>query len=141
MRNLLGSGLTHVLRPGRRRSAGSHSVGASVRGMADEAEAAPGGQGELAAVRARIDQLDAELVRLLTLRQVQVSRAASLKKDAAAVHAPARQAEVLERVRQRATAEGLDPDVAEQIWRAMIAGFVSLELREHEAARAADDGR
>lgn len=98
----------------------------------------PGGRDDLAAVRARIDQLDEQLVRLLALRQVQVSRAALLKRDAAAVHAPARQAEVLERVRVVAAAEGLDPDVAEQIWRAMIAAFVDLELREHEAGRAAD---
>jgi len=109
--------------------------------MGEEAATGPTGQADLAAVRACIDRLDEELVRLLALRQVQVSRAASLKEDAAAVHAPARQAEVIGRVRSMATAEGLDPDVAEQIWRAMIAGFVALELREHEAARAADDRR
>ncbi len=90
---------------------------------------------DLIAVRSRIDQLDDELIRLLALRQVQVARAAVIKRDSAAVHAPARQAEVIARVRQRSLAEGLDTDVAEQIWRAMIAGFVSLELRQHEAAK------
>lgn len=96
---------------------------------------------ELREVRSRIDGLDQELVRLLALRQTQVSRAALLKADVAAVHAPARQAEVIARVREMASREGLDSDVAEQIWSAMIAGFVRLELREHEAAEGREAER
>lgn len=100
-------------------------------------ESGPNVHEDLVAVRSSIDRLDEQIIGLLALRQVQVSRAALLKKDTAAVHAPARQAEVIARVRQRSVDQGLDPDVAEQIWRAMIAGFVHLELREHQAAKGA----
>ncbi len=114
-------------------------AGVSVRRVGDSTGTGWDEHDDLIAVRSRIDQLDDELIRLLARRQVQVSRAALIKRDAAAVHAPARQAEVIARVRERSLAEGLDTDVAEQTWRAMIAGFVSLELREHEAAKGSSN--
>ena len=58
----------------------------------------------------------------------QVRLAAAHKTDETAVRAPERQAQVIAGVRSRAQAAGLDVDVAEQVWRAMIAAFVDLEL-------------
>lgn len=85
----------------------------------------------LAQVRAEIDRIDARLVELLARRQKQVRLAAAHKDDEAAVRAPDRQAAVVAAARERAGAAGLDADVAEQVWRAMVAGFVDLELRAH----------
>lgn len=94
--------------------------------------AAPAPAG-LAQVRAEIDRIDARLVGLLARRQEQVRLAGTLKTDEAAVRAPDRQAAVLAAATERALAAGLDPGVAEQVWRAMVAAFVDLELREHAA--------
>ncbi|NNH69969.1 chorismate mutase [Nocardia uniformis] len=82
-------------------------------------------------VRARIDALDGELIRLLAQRQGLVNTAATFKKDERAVRAPDRVAQVVTLARERATVAGLAPDVAEAVWRAMIGAFIDLELDEH----------
>ncbi|MEV0593134.1 chorismate mutase [Nonomuraea cavernae] len=88
----------------------------------------------LAEVRARIDALDGELIRLLADRQALVRRAAAFKKDEQAVRAPGRVEHVVTAARERAASAGLSPDVAESVWRAMIDAFIELELTEHRAA-------
>jgi isochorismate pyruvate lyase len=85
----------------------------------------------LAEVRARIDALDGELVRLLAARQELVRAAAAFKADEQAVRAPDRVERVVAGARERATAEGLAPEIAEAVWRAMIAAFVDYELARH----------
>lgn len=90
----------------------------------------------LAEVRMRIDAIDSELVRLLADRQELVRAAASFKSDAQAVRAPDRVAQVVASVRERAQAAGLEPAVAEAVWRAMIGAFIDLELAEHTKARS-----
>ncbi|MFD0363027.1 chorismate mutase [Nocardia sp. GCM10030253] len=52
-----------------------------------------------------------------------------------AVRAPARVEQVVALARERATAAGLAPDVAESVWRAMIGAFIELELVEQAAIR------
>jgi isochorismate pyruvate lyase len=94
-------------------------------------EAASPAPTSLAEVRARIDVIDSELVRLLAQRQGLVRAAASFKADAQAVRAPDRVARVVESVRDRARDAGLEPAVAEAVWRAMIGAFIELELAEH----------
>ncbi|MFB9904109.1 chorismate mutase [Allokutzneria oryzae] len=89
----------------------------------------------LADVRTRIDALDADLVRLLAERQALVRAAAAFKADEQAVRAPDRVERVIAAVRGRAVEAGLSPEVAESVWRAMIAAFVELELAEHRADR------
>ncbi|WP_242908325.1 chorismate mutase [Actinomadura terrae] len=84
-------------------------------------------------VRARIDALDGELVRLLAERQELVRAAAAFKRDEQAVRAPGRVEAVVALARERAEAGGLAPDVAEAVWRAMIGAFIELELDEHTA--------
>lgn len=88
----------------------------------------------LADVRAAIDDLDDQIVALLALREQQVRQAALYKKDAAAVRAPDRRAQVMARLRDRAREEGVDPEVVEAVYTAMIDAFIQLELREHEAS-------
>jgi isochorismate pyruvate lyase len=96
---------------------------------------APGGPTSLAEVRARIDAVDADLVRLLAHRESLVRAAAAFKADADAVRAPDRVEQVIAAVRERASAAGLSPVVAEAVWRAMIAAFIELELEEHTRTR------
>ncbi|WP_066938047.1 chorismate mutase [Microtetraspora fusca] len=87
----------------------------------------------LAEVRARIDALDGELIRLLADRQALVRHAAAFKADEQAVRAPGRVEQVVQAARARALSAGLSPSVAEAVWRAMIAAFIDLELAEHRA--------
>ncbi|WP_067804121.1 chorismate mutase [Actinomadura formosensis] len=89
----------------------------------------------LAEVRARIDDIDGELVRLLAERQGLVRAAAAFKADERAVRAPDRVERVVALARRRAADAGLAPEVAEAVWRAMIAAFIELELAEHANGR------
>ncbi|MFE3227518.1 chorismate mutase [Nocardia sp. NPDC059228] len=89
----------------------------------------------LAEVRTRIDVLDGDLIRLLAERQELVRAAAAFKADEQAVRAPDRVERVVSLARERAAAAGLEPAVAEAVWRAMIGAFIALELDEHSARR------
>lgn len=85
----------------------------------------------LAEVRANIDRLDDEIVRLMAERAMYVKDAARFKRDAFQVSAPARQAEVFEKVRRLAERhnqgfENLD-QVVDAAYRAMVAAFIANE--------------
>ncbi len=84
-------------------------------------------------VREAIDKIDLEMVRLLAGRQRLVERAGQLKRGqgSAAVRAPSRVEDVIRTRRAAAVDAGLDPDVAESVWRSMIAAFIELELNVH----------
>lgn len=105
--------------------------------MSDSASSAPA---SLAEVRARIDLIDSELVRLLAHRQGLVRAAASFKSDDRAVRAPDRVERVIASVRERASDAGLEPAVAEAVWRAMIGAFIEVELVQHARDGHAQDG-
>lgn len=62
--------------------------------------------GSLSEVRARIDAIDADPIRLLADRQSLVRAAAAFKADEQAVRAPDRVAKVVAMARERATAAG-----------------------------------
>lgn len=81
-------------------------------------------------VRVAIDAIDQELVRLLARRQQLVEQAGHLKRGQGceAIRAPSRVEHVIRTRRAAAIKAGLDADVAEQIWRSMIAAFIGLEL-------------
>jgi isochorismate pyruvate lyase len=90
---------------------------------------------DLAGVRAQIDRLDDEIVRLLAERAMYVKDAARFKRDAFQVSAPARQAEVYARVRALAERHnpgfnggfpGL-PEVVEAAYQALVAGYIACE--------------
>ena len=85
----------------------------------------------LADLRQRIDSLDEQIVALLAQRAQCVRDATRFKRDAFQVQAPARQAQVFERVRGLAAAHeaafpGL-PGIVEAAYRSLVAGFVAAE--------------
>ena len=89
----------------------------------------------LAGIRREIDRIDEQVVKLLAERAMYVKDAARFKRDAFQVSAPARQAQVFDRVRALAGKhapafnggfEGL-PDVVEAAYRALVAGFIACE--------------
>ncbi|MBF9128926.1 chorismate mutase [Plantactinospora sp. S1510] len=93
-----------------------------------------GQRADLAEIRARIDLLDREVVRLLGERETLVRQAGRLKSDDAAVRAPDRVAQVIARVRAMAEETGASPEVVERTYRAMIGAFIDLELAVHRDA-------
>ncbi|MCP1508940.1 isochorismate pyruvate lyase [Pseudomonas marginalis] len=84
-------------------------------------------------VRSNIDRLDQQIVTLLAERGQYVSQAARFKKDTDGVKAPQRVEQVISKVRDLSQAVGANPDVTEQVYRAMIAAFIQQELAEHAA--------
>ncbi len=85
----------------------------------------------LIALRAEIDAIDDQLVDLLAQRQQLVQGAAAFKRDADEVRGADRRRLIMERLRRRAADQGLDPQVVDAVWTAMIDVFVTLELSEH----------
>lgn len=87
----------------------------------------------LAGVRERIDALDAQIVALLVQRALCVRDATRFKRDPFQVAAPARQAQVFDRVRALAAPHdagfpGLSGIVVDA-YRTLVAGFISGEER------------
>jgi isochorismate pyruvate lyase len=81
----------------------------------------------LAEVRDNIDRIDRDLVRLMAEREKYVAEAGRFKANPAAVSAPARVEQVIEKVKGLARENGLSEAVAERTFRAMIAGFEDYE--------------
>ncbi|OWU85468.1 hypothetical protein ATO6_00490 [Oceanicola sp. 22II-s10i] len=79
-------------------------------------------------LRAQIDAIDSEVLRLLGERTAHVDRVAVIKHaTGVSAAAPGRYAAVIASVRDRAAAAGMDPDMAEAMWRVMIEGFIARE--------------
>jgi isochorismate pyruvate lyase len=81
----------------------------------------------LAQVRAEIDRLDAQIVRLLAERGGYVLAAARFKNSADEVRAPQRVEQVLAKVHQLAAEHGAMPEVVERIYRELIRAFTDAE--------------
>ena len=84
-------------------------------------------------VRENIDRLDQQIITLLAERGRFVSQAAHFKKDTDEVKAPQRVEQVVAKVRALSDVVGANPEVTEQVYRAMIAAFIQQELAEHTA--------
>lgn len=85
--------------------------------------------------RQAIDDLDAEIIRLLGNRAAFVRQVAGFKKDVSEVRAPARYAEVMRRRRELAEAAGLNPDVIEAMYKILVESFIQEEtelIRQRE---------
>jgi len=79
-------------------------------------------------VRAEIDRIDSALVDLIAERFGYVERAWQIKlAEKAAANVPWRNQQVIDRVRARAEAKGLPPDLCEALWRQMIGWFIQYE--------------
>lgn len=90
-------------------------------------------------VRAGIDRLDEELVRLLAERAALIDRAAEIKAVAALpARIEARVEQVLGNVRRHALTHGLSPELAEALWRHLIEWSIAREAAF--LARSGSDG-
>ena len=85
----------------------------------------------LQVLRDQIDALDSQIVALMAERALCVRDATRFKKDAFQVAAPARQAQVFERVKSQAEAHLENfpnfPDIVETTYRTLVAGFIASE--------------
>ncbi|MET1115843.1 MAG: chorismate mutase [Comamonas sp.] len=88
-------------------------------------------------VRQGVDALDDLLVPLLVARSGFMTQAARVKNDAQLVRDEARIQAVVDRVRERAVAEGGDPALLEQMYRGMMELFIAYEHQELARQRAA----
>jgi isochorismate pyruvate lyase len=89
-------------------------------------------------VRAEIDRIDQALVDLIGDRFTFVDRAWQLKRSPAEARVPWRIQQVIDKVRARAEAQGLPPELAEALWRQMIGWFIQYE---EEKLRQQDEGK
>ncbi len=90
-------------------------------------------------VRAEIDRIDQALVDLIGERFTFVDRAWQLKQSPAEARVPWRIQQVIDKVRARAEAQGLPPELAEALWRQMIGWFIQYEeekLRQQDESKA-----
>ena len=82
----------------------------------------------MAELRAVIDAIDTDLLKLLGIRLAYTDRAPALKtREGIAARAPGRIRDVLDHVRELAKAHGFDPDLAEQMWHQMIEAVIARE--------------
>jgi isochorismate pyruvate lyase len=84
-------------------------------------------------VRSNIDRIDRQIVVLLAERGIFVKQAARFKKTTDDVKAPQRVEQVIAKVTALSQELGANPSVTEQVYRAMISGFINAELTEHAA--------
>jgi isochorismate pyruvate lyase len=90
-------------------------------------------------VRSNIDRIDHQIVSLLAERGNYVAQAAKFKRSMDDVNAPQRVEQVIDKVTALARELGANAAVTEQVYRAMISGFITAELAEHAALHAEKD--
>jgi len=88
---------------------------------------------ELEDIRREIDGIDSRIITLLSARSRLVTAAGKLKTNEEGVRDPKRVEQVIARVRSKAADAGLDPTIAETVYRTIIACFVRKELQEFTA--------
>jgi len=85
---------------------------------------------DMVELRGEIDALDERLVALLATRADYIDRAIALKQiNGWPARIPQRVEEVVTKVRTSAGAEGLDPDLAESLWRQLIDWSIAREAQ------------
>jgi isochorismate pyruvate lyase len=85
-------------------------------------------------VRAAIDALDAQLMPLIAARAHCIAEAARIKNDPAAALVPWRVDQVAAHARDLAAQYGMNPDLAEKLWRSMMVEFIAHERALMERA-------
>jgi len=88
---------------------------------------------EMTDIRAQIDRLDRDLVRLLADRQKLIAKAGQVKPRRDQVRDPARIEEVVRLVLETAQREGLAAEIAEPVWRQLIESSIAYELSVFDA--------
>ena len=86
---------------------------------------------DLKEVRANIDRIDREIVRLIAERSQFVEQAAIFKNDEDVIREPNRIKAVILNVRGHATEFGVDPYIVESVYRTMVDEFIDFELKEY----------
>ncbi len=82
----------------------------------------------MAHIRAEIDRLDEDLVRLFAERAGYIDRAAAIKAGAdLPARIDSRVEEVVQNVRRHAATYGLPPDLVEKLWRRLIDWSIARE--------------
>jgi isochorismate pyruvate lyase len=100
-----------------------------IRHILHDAKKAPA-ESPMAAVRARVDVLDDQLVELLARRQQLIGTAATIKRaNDIPARVPERVEEVLRRVALRAEAVNLDVALSQGLWRDIIEWSIAYEER------------
>jgi isochorismate pyruvate lyase len=90
---------------------------------------------DMAEVRAGVDALDRELVRLLAVRQGYMDAAARIKPGRDQVHDAARIEDVVAKVKAAAREAGLSEAIAEPVWRVLIDRCIAHELEVWDRLR------
>lgn len=81
-------------------------------------------------VREKIDLLDRDLIELIATRQFYVDQALRFKQSVQDIQSPARVDQVIDKVRQLAEAQSVDPDLVEKLYRDMVQHFIQRELKQ-----------
>lgn len=86
------------------------------------------GGASLSDLRAEIDRLDTELVKLLSQRFAVLDQVVAIKlRDNLPAAIPARVAQVIENVKAKAVAADMPPELAEAVWRTIIDWSIAYE--------------
>lgn len=85
---------------------------------------------DLGEVRRNIDRIDDQILRLMAERSAYVKQAGRFKTSAATVRDEARIRQILTHIRAKALEQGVNPDIAEATFRAMVEGFTAEEARQ-----------
>ncbi|MFA5123772.1 chorismate mutase, partial [Zavarzinia sp.] len=85
-------------------------------------------------VRAEVDRLDREIVRLLAEREQRIIDAGHIKPSRDIVRDEARIEDVVTKVRAAAAVNGADPDLIEAIYRDMMERFIAHEFTVWDGA-------
>ena len=93
----------------------------------------------MAELRLEIDRLDQSLVELLSQRQRYIERAAEIKAHRHQIRDEARITDVLAKVVAGAKQAGLNPEIAEAVWRELVERSIALEMARYEALSASDN--
>ncbi len=93
----------------------------------------PGTFDSLEEIRVAIDQIDAEIVKLIGQRAACVHEVVRFKSGPDDAHRPDRVEAVIGKVRAHAADSGADPDMVESLYRAMIAWFTESEIQALQA--------
>ena len=89
----------------------------------------------MADVRAGVDAVDRQLVKLIALRQGYMEAAARIKPDRDSIRDEARIEQVLENVQQLSWEVGLSWFIAEPVWRTLIERCIAHEFETFDQTR------
>jgi isochorismate pyruvate lyase len=84
-------------------------------------------------IRSEIDRVDRALVALMAERQGYIERAAEIKAERGAVRDENRIEDVVAKVIVEAGRAGLDPSIAEPVWRLLIERSIAYEFKAFDA--------